>query len=129
MQDELGFSNEHYAVMMRKAAELCSLRTAAEKHTKSKEKQVLLDRVKQIQEHLDKCKKLHCQSLLSTSCLNSVQRELSFSLRDFQKQAASIQQHMDCMNTADQDEEVLSCVLNIVADGCRKQRHSFNEQS
>lgn len=132
MQDELGFSDEHYAVMMSKAAELCRLQTAAEKHIKTQEKQVLLDRLRQIQEHLDKCEKLHSQSLLSTRCLNSVQRELSTSLKDVQEQVTSIQQNIDSLvieDTAEQQKQILNRVLNIVADGCRKQRHSFNELS
>ena len=137
MQDELGLSDEHYDVMMSKAAELCRLKNAAEKRTKTQEKQALLDRLKHIQEHLDKCKKLHSQGLLSKSCLDSVQRELSTSLQAVQKQVDSIQQHIDSLVigetvssvTVKQDKEVLNVVLNIVAEGCWRKRHSLRELS
>ena len=132
MQDELGFSDEQYAVMMSKAAELCRLRTAAEKRTKLQEKQVLLDRLRKIQEHLDNCEKLHSEGLLSMRCLHSVQKELNISLHVVQKQVANIQRQIDTLvieDTVEQDKETLSLVLKIVADGCWKKRHSLNELS
>lgn len=132
MQDELGFSDEHYDVMMSKAAELCRLKNAGENRTKTQEKQVLLDRLRQIQEHLDNCKKLHSQELLSMTSLLSVQRELHISLNVVQKQVAILQQHSDSLvieDTVEHDKEALKLVLKLVADGCWKKRHSLNELS
>lgn len=127
MQDELGMSDEHYDVMMSKAAELCRLKNAAEKRTKIQEKQQLLERLRQIQELLDNCEILHSQGLLSMSCLKIVQKELNISLRVVQEQVANIQQRIDNLEgtvNVEQDKEALTLVLNIVADGCSRQRHS-----
>ena len=132
MQDELGMSDEHYDVMMSKAAELCRLKNAAEKHTKIQEKQQLLERLRQIQELLDNCEILHSQGLLSMSCLIIVQKELNISLRVVQEQVANIQQRIDNLEgtvssvNVEQDKEALTLVLNIVADGCSRQRHSLH---